>query len=144
MTCTLLAVARASVTGKVRVRVQQRRDAGADWDYSETRSKLSAFGGPMECANLIRTFLFPIIHPNFLLVFSSTQIDELLAAMLTYSMIISIVCPSKVDDSVNKKCKGLLFSHDYVTYYNEWEMGKYYKPFLNNNTEQANIIRMLN
>lgn len=58
MTCTLLAVATASVTGSV--------VANVGWGacYSDAPNVLEYIGGPIECANLIRTFLFPIIHPN--------------------------------------------------------------------------------
>lgn len=60
MTCTLLAVARASVTESAGVR-GAGRGLGC---YSDVPNVLESIGGPIECANLIRTFLFPIIHPN--------------------------------------------------------------------------------
>lgn len=56
MTCTLLAVARASVT-EVQV-------WGVGRVYARAPGVLGSIGGPMECASLIRPFLFPIIHPN--------------------------------------------------------------------------------
>lgn len=60
MTCTLLAVARASVTESAGEGAGGVR-AGC---YSDVPNVLELSGGPIQCANLIRTFLFPIIHPN--------------------------------------------------------------------------------
>lgn len=56
MTCTFIGSASASVTDSV-----YRLGLGC---YSKVPNGLKSIGGPMECANLIRTFLFPIIHPK--------------------------------------------------------------------------------
>lgn len=58
MTCTLLAVASASVTESAVCSGRRGRALPG------LPNLLNSKGGPLECANLIRTLLFPIIHSN--------------------------------------------------------------------------------
>lgn len=94
MTCTLLAVARASVTECA----SRAGENGCSVGYADEPSVRESFGGPMECADLIRTFLFPIIHRDPVQCLSRGQTARLSTAMVMHKVEFSMFVARSIVD----------------------------------------------